>query len=305
MKISKILAAFSAAAILATMGAVSVSADAETVAAKNVGFNIQFGHFYGGTVTATVKGAGVMSMTTTDEGLACTGEVVGETTMYSTEDWASSFKNVEVKDLAIADTPGEKDNPGWNGMWLQFYATDLSDIEITISIDATDGTWKDMDPADDTFAGWTVLRAMDVGGSSEWQVITTEADGTQPATKTYEYKITADMLQAAVDAGKVTPKDEDVAVANSSSTADSSKTDSKSDSTSSTDSASKTDSKATTSSKAANSTAAGTTSKSGAAGTGTSSSASDDKTADTGATAGIALAGIALAGAAIVVAKRK
>lgn len=63
---------------------------------------------------------------------------------------------------------------------------------------------------------------------------------------------------------------------------------------------SKTDSKA-------NSTAATTSSKAGTTGTtnATSSSAASDKTAATGATAGIALAGIALAGAAIVVSKRK
>lgn len=72
----------------------------------------------------------------------------------------------------------------------------------------------------------------------------------------------------------------------------SSGTDSKSDS--------KTDSKA-------NSTAATTSSKTGTTGTttATSSNAASDKTAATGATAGIALAGIALAGAAIVVSKRK
>ena len=73
---------------------------------------------------------------------------------------------------------------------------------------------------------------------------------------------------------------------------DDSKTDSNTDS--------KTDSKA-------NSTAATTSSKTGTTGTtnATSSSAASDKTAATGATAGIALAGIALAGAAIVVSKRK
>lgn len=76
----------------------------------------------------------------------------------------------------------------------------------------------------------------------------------------------------------------------------SSGTDSKTDSTAD----SKTDSKA-------NSTAATTSSKTGTTGTtnATSSSAASDKTAATGATAGIALAGIALAGAAIVVSKRK
>lgn len=80
----------------------------------------------------------------------------------------------------------------------------------------------------------------------------------------------------------------------------SSGTDSKTDSTADGKSDSKTDSKA-------NSTAATTSSKTGTTGTttATSSSAASDKTAATGATAGIALAGIALAGAAIVVSKRK
>lgn len=80
----------------------------------------------------------------------------------------------------------------------------------------------------------------------------------------------------------------------------SSGTDSKTDSTADSKSDSKTDSKA-------NSTAATTSSKTGTTGTttSTSSNAASDKTAATGATAGIALAGIALAGAAIVVSKRK
>lgn len=80
----------------------------------------------------------------------------------------------------------------------------------------------------------------------------------------------------------------------------SSGTDSKTDSTADSKTDSKTDSKA-------NSTAATTSSKTGTTGTttATSSSAASDKTAATGATAGIALAGIALAGAAIVVSKRK
>lgn len=80
----------------------------------------------------------------------------------------------------------------------------------------------------------------------------------------------------------------------------SSGTDSKTDSTADSKSDSKTDSKA-------NSTAAITSSKTGTTGTttATSSNAASDKTAATGATAGIALAGIALAGAAIVVSKRK
>lgn len=80
----------------------------------------------------------------------------------------------------------------------------------------------------------------------------------------------------------------------------SSGTDSKTDSTADSKSDSKTDSKA-------NSTAATTSSKTGTTGTttATSSSAASDKTAATGATAGLALAGVALAGAAIVISKRK
>lgn len=75
--------------------------------------------------------------------------------------------------------------------------------------------------------------------------------------------------------------------------------------TSGTDSNSKKDDSKTDSK--ANSTAATTSSKTGTTGTttATSSNAASDKTAATGATAGIALAGIALAGAAIVVSKRK
>lgn len=58
------------------------------------------------------------------------------------------------------------------------------------------------------------------------------------------------------------------------------------------------------SSAAATSTAA-TSSKSGTTTTATSSAAASDNTAATGATAGLALAGVALAGAAIVISKRK
>lgn len=75
--------------------------------------------------------------------------------------------------------------------------------------------------------------------------------------------------------------------------------------TSGTDSNSKKDDSKTDSKS--DSTAATTSSKTGTTGTttATSSNAASDKTAATGATAGIALAGIALAGAAIVVSKRK
>lgn len=83
----------------------------------------------------------------------------------------------------------------------------------------------------------------------------------------------------------------------------SSKTDSTASGTDSKTDSKKDDSK--TSSVAATSTAA-TSSKSGTTSTAaTSSAAASDKTAATGATAGLALAGVALAGAAIVISKRK
>lgn len=66
----------------------------------------------------------------------------------------------------------------------------------------------------------------------------------------------------------------------------------------------KDDSKKDDKSSAATSTAA-TSSKSGTTTTATSSAAASDNVAATGATAGLALAGVALAGAAIVISKRK
>lgn len=81
----------------------------------------------------------------------------------------------------------------------------------------------------------------------------------------------------------------------------SSKTDSTASGTESKKDESKNDDK---SSAAATSTAA-TSSKSGTTTTATSSAAASDNVAATGATAGLALAGVALAGAAIVISKRK
>lgn len=81
----------------------------------------------------------------------------------------------------------------------------------------------------------------------------------------------------------------------------SSKTDSTASGTESKKDGSKKDDK---SSAAATSTAA-TSSKSGTTTTATSSAAASDNVAATGATAGLALAGVALAGAAIVISKRK
>lgn len=78
------------------------------------------------------------------------------------------------------------------------------------------------------------------------------------------------------------------------------------ESSSKTDStASGTESKKDDSKKDDKSSAAATSSKSGTTTTATSSAAASDNVAATGATAGLALAGVALAGAAIVISKRK
>lgn len=80
---------------------------------------------------------------------------------------------------------------------------------------------------------------------------------------------------------------------------------SKTDSTASGTESKKDDSKNDDKSSAAATSTAATSSKSGTTTTATSSAAASDNVATTGATAGLALAGVALAGAAIVISKRK
>lgn len=77
------------------------------------------------------------------------------------------------------------------------------------------------------------------------------------------------------------------------------------DSTASGTESKKDDSKKDDKSSAAATSTAATSSKSGTTTTATSSAAASDNVATTGATAGLALAGVALAGAAIVISKRK
>lgn len=77
------------------------------------------------------------------------------------------------------------------------------------------------------------------------------------------------------------------------------------DSTASGTESKKDDSKKDDKSSAAATSTAATSSKSGTTTTATSSAAASDNVAATGATAGLALAGVALAGAAIVISKRK
>lgn len=80
---------------------------------------------------------------------------------------------------------------------------------------------------------------------------------------------------------------------------------SKTDSTASGTESKKDDSKKDDESSAAATSTAATSSKSGTTTTATSSASASDNVAATGATAGLALAGVALAGAAIVISKRK
>lgn len=80
---------------------------------------------------------------------------------------------------------------------------------------------------------------------------------------------------------------------------------SKTDSTASGTESKKDDSKKDDKSSAAATSTAATSSKPGTTTTATSSAAASDNVAATGATAGLALAGVALAGAAIVISKRK
>lgn len=80
---------------------------------------------------------------------------------------------------------------------------------------------------------------------------------------------------------------------------------SKTDLTASGTESKKDDSKKDDKSSAAATSTAATSSKSGTTTTATSSAAASDNVATTGATAGLALAGVALAGAAIVISKRK
>lgn len=80
---------------------------------------------------------------------------------------------------------------------------------------------------------------------------------------------------------------------------------SKTDPTASGTESKKDDSKKDDKSSAAATSTAATSSKSGTTTTATSSAAASDNVAATGATAGLALAGVALAGAAIVISKRK
>lgn len=249
-------------------------AEGDTMKAYNIGFNIQFGHFCGGTFSATATGGDLLTMGTDENGaLTCTGEKTDSQSMWLVNDWAGTVKNQFVENVAIADGGGESSgNPGWNGMWIQCYTADLdAGLEVTVNIDASDATWKDMDPEDPDFTGWSVLvPALD--GKDAF--IIKDAGGDNSS-----------------DSG-------------STSSGDSSNTSSGSSSGSSSSSSSGSSSSKGGSNGGSN---GGSTSK----GSATTSSAKDAGTSDntanaeSGAAAGVGLAIAALAGAAIVVSRKK
>lgn len=316
MKISKIFAAMSAAAIAASMVALPAAADdaaaGSTMKAYNVGFNIQFGHFYGGTITATATGGNVLGMAKAEDGsLTCTGEKVDSQKMWVVNDWSSTVSNDFVEGIAIADGTYDANNPGWNGMWIQCYIDDLSaGLEVTFEISAEDGTWKEMDPSEDEFSGWSVLVPA-VDGHDAF--VHTEANGNQPSQKTFTYTLTisGDELQAAMDAKGTKPQvaEEEISTGDTSTTdstgstasGSSSTTSSGSSSTGSTGGSSNTSSKggSTTTSKGGSTTSTKTTTST------TSASSDNTANAESGAAAGVGLAIAALAGAAIVVSRKK
>ena len=324
MKLSKIFAGLSAAALAATMLAMPASAEEEAATKKayNFGINIQFGHIKGGTVTATAKGSGVLNTFIGEDGTITTdGTKTGETKMMCANDWTGAQSMVPVDNLEILDGTNDPDNPGWNGMWIQCFTESLDDFEITFDFDLSGTTWKDMDPADPEFTGWIIVNAPS-NAASTFPEIAQHVSMENTAT-TYSCTLDSAGIKTLIDEGIITKVDEanmvDVpdpdAQGGSDSSADSktdstsdSKTDSKTDSTaSSTASSSTTSSSAsTTSSKAAGgSTGTSTTSKTTSSAAASSAASDATESPEAGAAAGIALALAAVAGAAVVVSKKR
>lgn len=245
-------------------------AEGDTMKAYNIGFNIQFGHFCGGTFSATATGGDLLTMGTDENGaLTCTGEKTDSQSMWLVNDWAGTVKNQFVENVAIADGGGESTgNPGWNGMWIQCYTADLdAGLEITVNIDAADATWKDMDPEDPEFTGWSVLvPALD--GHDPFVITDVQGDNSS-------------------DSG-------------STSSGDNSNTSSGSSSGNGSSSSS-----GSSSSKGGSN--GGSTSKGSASTSSAKDAGASDNTAnaESGAAAGVGLAIAALAGAAIVVSRKK
>lgn len=249
-------------------------AEGDTMKAYNIGFNIQFGHFCGGTFSATATGGDLLTMGTDENGaLTCTGEKTDSQSMWLVNDWAGTVKNQFVENVAIADGGGESTgNPGWNGMWIQCYTADLdAGLEITVNIDAADATWKDMDPEDPEFTGWSVLVPA--------------LDGHDPFVIT--------------DVGGDNSSD-----SGSTSSGDNSNTSSGSSSGNGSSSSSGSSSSKGGSNGGSN---GGSTSKGSASTSSAKDAGASDNTAnaESGAAAGVGLAIAALAGAAIVVSRKK
>ena len=208
MKISKIFAGMSALAIAATtvmaVSAVEPAKKHYTFTVKisemiekgalaeptatdgvyNIGFNIQFGHYDNGQWKATVKGAKLFeAVPNADATNFDVGDATTECAMAIAKDW----KNTPETVIALADD-WKPTVSAWNGAWVQFFCEDYSDVECTFELDLTDALFEDMDPEDEDFAGWTILRTGDTTDASPYNFIQKDPnetdEGEAPAEET-------------------------------------------------------------------------------------------------------------------------
>lgn len=304
MKISKILAGMSAAAIVASM-AIMPAAAATTITIDN------------GT---TDEWSNVFPKFTNAEGKEADDFVDGKTFTKDTElkmtvhfEWtekgktegycaikpafANGWKPIyEAADLAksgvaVKSTLTEVKNDDGSTTWkdadgnvvttavqddgfVQFFSTDVTEFTYTVSSDVVNTIINNAN-AENGFDG----IVFQVGNNGlKVTSIDFSQDNVKLASVT-QNETPADSTASGTESKKDEPKKDDKSSAAATSSTAAGTTSSKA--------------AGTTSSKAATSTAA------------TSSAAASDNTAATGATAGLALAGVALAGAAVVISKRK
>lgn len=289
MKISKIFAGMSAAAIVASMAMIPASAAAYEVrndtteeGKTSFGFDLS-SPCYGKPGENATGGSGKLISANYALPLSACDTV------------KKAVINITCTNVNYSyDDDSNPTNAGWANFqfyasgaeWKSGYANTAGDKDYTLKQDETIDIAIDFTPAainPDDKDGEPTVAAYSIGfeeyGSGSYDVnyiSFQDADGKE----LYKWDGTSD--------GSENIKDDT----------------SKGDTSSKGDESKKDDSKAT-SSAAATSTAA-TSSKAGTTNTAaTSSAAASDNTAATGATAGLALAGVALAGAAIVISKRK
>lgn len=205
---SIIIAGISTFAILADNLSNS-SSGAEATQYCKVGFNIQFGNFYGGTITATATGGALLGMDTDENGeLICTGETVPSQQMWITSDWSSTVEKTFAESVPIADGTFDVYNPGWNGMWIECCVSDIDEgLTVTFNINAENGVWKyNPDTAAEDFDGWTILIP---GVQGHDALVHTRMDvaTNQPSKKSFTYTLalTGDELRSALDSGGTEP----------------------------------------------------------------------------------------------------